>query len=156
MRTISALNVTLWLALIVFGILGSQPIIAQEIPIVENSDDLIYREEKTIDRWPIQFIVQDNSGAEFAFVHVYEDEDKNVFISGRIKRKPGFRGQGGYVALALVHDDNVYFTALSHYVGTYRAAGNRRLGWHFRVDLPRLPHPGDTIRLTYFVRDKYE
>lgn len=156
MRATRSIYVSLWLGLFAIGILGNQPIFAQEIPIIERSDDLTYKQVETIDRWPIQLIVQDNSGAEFAFVHVYEDEDKNAFISGRIKRKRGFRGKGGYVALAFVHEDSVYFTALSHYVNTFRAYRNRRLGWHFRVDLPRLPHPGDTIRLTYFVRDKYE
>jgi len=156
MRARRSLNVLLWLGLVALGILASLHTSAQEIPIVEKSEELTYKQVETIDRWPFQFIVQDNSGAEFAFVHVYEDENKNAYISGRIKRKRGFRGEGGYVALAFVHEDSVYFTALSRYVGTYSADRNRRLGWHFRIDLPRLPHPGDTIRLTYFVRDKYE
>lgn len=156
MRARRSLNVLLWLGIVALGILASHHTSAQEIPTVEESDVLTYKQVETIDRWPFQLIVQDKSGAEFAFVHVYEDDDKNVFISGRIKRKSGFRGEGGYVALALVHNDSVYFTALSHYVGTYSADRNRRLGWHFRIDLPRLPNPGDTIRLTYFVRDKYQ
>ncbi len=156
MRATCSLNVSLWLALLALGIFANHHTSAQEIPTVEDSDVLTYKEVKTIDRWPFQLIVQDNSGAEFVFVHVYEDEDKNAYISGRIKRKRGFRGEGGYVALAFVHEKSVYFTALSHYVGTFRAYKNRRLGWHFRIDLPRLPNPGDTIRLTYFVRDKYQ
>lgn len=155
MRATKTVRVLLWLGLLALGVIGGRQASAQEIPTIEESDDLTYKEVKVIDRWPIQYIVQDGSGAEFAFVHVYEEEDKDAFIAGRIKRKSGFRGKGGYVALALVHNDSVYFTALSHYVGTYNVYRNRRLGWHFRIDLPRLPNLGDTIRLTYFSRDKY-
>ncbi len=111
-------------------------------------------EERLEGRWPLQiFTVPD---VEIKNVHLDKDENDQLYIGGRIKRKSGPANTGGYVALSLSEAGRTYFSNMSGYVKKNTYHHNNHYGRYFRIDIPKEPSEQAVVRLTYFHRKPYE
>ena len=105
-------------------------------------------------KWPLQ--VHTLPDVEIKNVHIDKDENDQLFIAGRVRRKAGKSNTGGYVAISFSDAGRTYFSSYSNYVrkNTYYHDHNR--GRYFRVDIPKEPSEKSVVRLIYFNRKPYE
>lgn len=130
---------TLRIFCLVVVLLVSQPVLAQEL--LEG-------------RWPLQ--IHSLPDVEIKNVHIDKDENDQLFIAGRVKRKAGKSNAGGYVAISFSDAGRTYFSGYSSYVrkNTYHHDNHR--GRYFRVDIPKEPYEKSVVRLIYFNRKPYD
>lgn len=101
--------------------------------------------------WPIEFYAPET--ATFKNVHLYQENDTSIYITGRVSRKLKSGSQGGYVLLSIVSGNTVYYDKRSSYLRLGHI--HRRLqGTNFRIDIPLVPIKGSRILLQYYINQQ--
>lgn len=111
-------------------------------------------QERLEERWPLE--IHTLPAVEIKNVFLDKDENDQLYIAGRVKRKSGPANTGGYIALSISAAGRTYYNSISGYIRKNTYHHDRHRGRYFRIDLPKEPSENAIVRLIYFKRESYE